>query len=119
MTDSDRVDLPKIEVLTLGNFGTWSRRSENYLTARDLHKTIEKDTRTTPAIARTETSAAVPARTVYTGKAVETDAKTKDHGITLEMTPGYTPEQDGVAEQFMRTLGEASRTNLCQSGLPP
>jgi hypothetical protein len=42
----------------------------------------------------------------------------KSKGIRLEPTTTYTPEQNGVSERSMRTIIEAERTELEQSGLP-
>lgn len=39
-------------------------------------------------------------------------------GIKPEFTAGYTPEQNGIAERKNRTLMEAARTMLSESGLP-
>lgn len=39
-------------------------------------------------------------------------------GIKLELTVGYAPEQNGIAERKNRTLMEAARTMLIGSGLP-
>jgi len=42
----------------------------------------------------------------------------KSKGIRLEPTTTYTPEQNGTSERSMRTIVEAERTELEQSGLP-
>ena len=39
-------------------------------------------------------------------------------GIIQELTAAYTPEQNGKAERFNRTLMERTRTVLAESGLP-
>lgn len=41
-----------------------------------------------------------------------------DNGIQHQCTTGYCPEQNGVAERQNRTLMEATRTVLAESGLP-
>lgn len=41
-----------------------------------------------------------------------------DQGIKFQCTTGYAPEQNGVAERQNRTLMEAARTILADSGLP-
>lgn len=41
-----------------------------------------------------------------------------DNGIQHQCTTGYCPEQNGVAERQNRTLMEATRTVLADSGLP-
>lgn len=43
----------------------------------------------------------------------------KREGIIHELTAEYTPEQNGVAERFNRTLVEMARCMLLQSKLPP
>lgn len=45
------------------------------------------------------------------------DAWCKSKGIILETTAGYTPEQNGVAERFNRTIIEKVRVLLFDSGL--
>lgn len=42
----------------------------------------------------------------------------KREGIKFQCTVGYAPEQNGVAERRNRTLVEAARTMLADSGLP-
>lgn len=42
----------------------------------------------------------------------------KKEGIQFQCTVGYAPEQNGVAERMNRTLMEAARTMLIDSGLP-
>ena len=42
----------------------------------------------------------------------------KKEGIKTQTTVGYAPEQNGVAERKNRTLVEAARTMLIDSGLP-
>lgn len=39
-------------------------------------------------------------------------------GIQIESTVGYTPQQNGVAERFNRTIVEKMRTMLVSSGAP-
>ena len=41
----------------------------------------------------------------------------KDFGITIEQTPAYTPQKNGVAERSNRTIVEGIRTLLSASGL--
>ncbi|CAG8681828.1 11691_t:CDS:1, partial [Acaulospora colombiana] len=53
----------------------------------------------------------------YSSKALENFCK--DHGISLERTIRDTPQQNGVAERFNRTLAEAVTSMLSQSKLPP
>jgi len=43
----------------------------------------------------------------------------KRAGIRRRLTTTYTPQQNGVAERKNRTLIEAARCLLIQSGLPP
>ncbi len=42
----------------------------------------------------------------------------KEHGITHQLTAGYTPQQNGAAERFNRTLVERARSMLIDAGLP-
>lgn len=46
------------------------------------------------------------------------DALFKEHGIRRRLTVPHTPEQNGVAERRNRTLVEAARCMIIQSGLP-
>lgn len=41
-----------------------------------------------------------------------------DHGIRIERTSVYTPEQNGIAERFNRTAMDGVRSMLQDSGLP-
>ncbi|XP_077277091.1 uncharacterized protein LOC143905509 isoform X1 [Temnothorax americanus] len=43
----------------------------------------------------------------------------KEHGIRRRLTVAHTPEQNGVAERRNRTLVEAARCMMIQSGLSP
>jgi len=43
----------------------------------------------------------------------------KERGIRRRLTVTHTPEQNGVAERKNRTLVEAARCMIIQSGLPP
>lgn len=43
----------------------------------------------------------------------------RNSGIRRRLTVAYTPQQNGVAERKNRTLVEAARCMLIQSGLPP
>jgi len=47
------------------------------------------------------------------------DALFKERGIRRRLTVPHTPEQNGIAERKNRTLVEAARCMMIQSGLPP
>ena len=42
----------------------------------------------------------------------------RKEGICFQCTVGYAPEQNGIAERMNRTLVEACRSMLSESGLP-
>lgn len=44
--------------------------------------------------------------------------KPKREGIKLELSVGYCPEQNGIAEHRIRTLGEAARCMFSEANLP-
>lgn len=54
--------------------------------------------------------------TEYTDKRLQVFLK--DESIKFECTVGYCPQQNGIAERKTRTLLEAARTMLSDSGLP-
>lgn len=45
-------------------------------------------------------------------------AELKDLGITLHLTAGHTPEQNGVSERGNRTIATRARSMMLQSGVP-
>ena len=54
------------------------------------------------------------------GEYVNENFKTfcKSHGIAIETTNSYTPQQNGVAERMMRTLMEMARSMIYHSNVP-
>jgi hypothetical protein len=43
----------------------------------------------------------------------------EEKGISHNLSVPYTPQQNGVAERYNRTMGERARSMLFKSGLPP
>jgi transposase InsO family protein len=41
-----------------------------------------------------------------------------EEGILLEMSAGYCPESNGIAERYNRTINEKVRSMLSRAGLP-